>query len=386
MGRMPDLLSSLVGTAVVLLSIIAFAGYGRMRRRQTSLAQANIALAGRLRVLEGRMLEASIVLDPEGLIRSINRAAEERFGYREADIRGADISQLIPEYRQPHEGRGVAAVRLADGSFRTFGFSQVLSEDQGSYLFFDEGVPGNGGKLPPMPALEVVEGVVSRIVRQLEGLLTVVNGYTELALRECDPDAPIRKDLEEIAAASDTASRLVLHLLAFSGNQLIPVEILDLNAMLEKLHAKLPAVQIEFCAKNLYVLGNAECLCHIVQLFSGSAQYRVGKAVPVQIVTSRRDVDDTGYAVIAISDSGPALAPATLAHLFEPLFLDREGLGVDLSAIHGAVGTLGGKITVVSEADRGTTFEILLPLTDVPSSCQGLTAREPGINGKERAT
>jgi two-component system cell cycle sensor histidine kinase/response regulator CckA len=82
----------------------------------------------------------------------------------------------------------------------------------------------------------------------------------------------------------------------------------------------------------------------------------------MQIVTSRRQLVSVDYAAISISDCGPVLAPSTLACLFEPLFLDREGLGVELSAIYGMVRNLGGLINVTSEQGRGTTFEILIPL------------------------
>jgi PAS domain-containing protein len=353
---------AIVSLASLLVS--ALVCYRNLRSRRESL-RANAALKLRLEVMEAFVTEAVIALDDSGLVIDMNQRAEQIFGYPTHQMLGKHISAVIPEIPPSRVGRGVVPVQLADGSHEILGFTQVVSGNQRRYLRFGDGLPsGDTNRTGEMPALEAIESVVRRIVRQLEGLLTVVNGYTELALQQCDASDAIRKDLEEIAAASDTASQLVLHLLACSGNQLIPLELLDLNGVVERLQSKLPGIQIEFCAEDLLVFANAECLSHIIQLFAGSAQHRVGEAVPFQIVTSRRVADSAVYAVLAIADGGPALSPRTLAHLFEPLFLDREGVGVDLSAIHGMVRTLGGKITVASEANRGTVFEILIPLVE----------------------
>ena len=112
--------------------------------------------------------------------------------------------------------------------------------------------------------------------------------------------------------------------------------------MLEKLQPQFSAVQVEFCAEHLFVLANGQCLGHIIVIFCGSARHRVGQETVMQIVTSRRQVNASEYAAISISDGGPVLAPSTLACLFEPLFLDREGVGVELSAIYGMVRNMAG--------------------------------------------
>ena len=211
-------------------------------------------------------------------------------------------------------------------------------------------------------SLEIAERVVNRIVKQLEGLLTTINGYTELALDETGENHPLRKDLEEIATASDAASRLARHLLAFAGNLPIPMECVDLNALLEGLQPQFDAVQMEVSAEHLYVLANRQCLQQIVTVFCGSASRRAGREAAKQIVTGRSRRGSAEYASISISDGGPALPSATLDRLFEPLFLDRESLGVELSGVYGMVRNFGGSINVASDKERGTTFEILIPL------------------------
>jgi CheY-like chemotaxis protein len=52
--------------------------------------------------------------------------------------------------------------------------------------------------------------------------------------------------------------------------------------------------------------------------------------------------------------------------MFDPFFTTKsvgEGTGLGLSLVHGIVADLGGAIDVTTAADRGTTFEIWLPVT-----------------------
>jgi PAS domain S-box-containing protein len=354
----------------ILLLAAAYAFWRRFRIEQERLFRANETLAARLGLIEEQTSQAIVILDGQGVVSRVNPAAERCFGYSDAELSGQNISRLMPEVPWVWGNRETEVV-LKDGSRMRVHYKAVKSAGQGRYLFFDAAPPSHGAtSAEPSPTLEVAERVVSRIVRQLEGLLTTINGYTELALYGTRMDDPVRKDLEEIAAASDTASHLSRHLLAFTGNQLIPVERIDLNAMLEGLQPQFGAVQIEFCAEHLFVSANGPFLQQIILIFCGSARHRVGQDTAVQIVSTRRRLGPVEYAAILISDGGPALAPATLACLFEPLFLDREGLGVELSAMYGMVRNLGGLINVTSEEGRGTTFEVLVPLA----------AEEPGTS------
>jgi len=76
-------------------------------------------------------------------------------------------------------------------------------------------------------------------------------------------------------------------------------------------------------------------------------------------------------AVITFSDDGPGIPPDLLPNLFEPFErapgqgADGEvpgGTGLGLALARGLVEQMGGSIDVVSEAARGTTFTIRLPL------------------------
>lgn len=69
------------------------------------------------------------------------------------------------------------------------------------------------------------------------------------------------------------------------------------------------------------------------------------------------------YVEITISDSGKGIPEKDLPHIFEPFFTTKKeyGTGLGLSITYGIVKKLGGKISVESIENLGTTFTIILP-------------------------
>jgi PAS domain S-box-containing protein len=81
-------------------------------------------------------------------------------------------------------------------------------------------------------------------------------------------------------------------------------------------------------------------------------------------ITTDFQRDDT-HARVAITDDGSGIAPENLSKVFEPFFTTKpvgEGTGLGLWVSYGIVRSFRGDITVQSEAGKGTTFTIALPL------------------------
>ncbi len=70
-----------------------------------------------------------------------------------------------------------------------------------------------------------------------------------------------------------------------------------------------------------------------------------------------------GRILLQVRDQGCGIAPEHVDRVFDPFFTTKEnGTGLGLSVAHQIVGQLGGMLTLEPNADRGTTFSILLPL------------------------
>jgi two-component system sensor histidine kinase HydH len=66
--------------------------------------------------------------------------------------------------------------------------------------------------------------------------------------------------------------------------------------------------------------------------------------------------------VIKVSDTGSGISREDLSKIFEPYFTTKStGTGLGLAIAHNILEAMGGKITVESEKEVGTTFTVALP-------------------------
>ena len=82
------------------------------------------------------------------------------------------------------------------------------------------------------------------------------------------------------------------------------------------------------------------------------------------IVRSSRAGD---HVRVTVSDTGSGIAPEHLAHVFDPFFTTKDkgrGTGLGLFISRGIVEAQGGTLRITSEAGRGTTVEVLLPIAE----------------------
>ena len=114
-----------------------------------------------------------------------------------------------------------------------------------------------------------------------------------------------------------------------------------------------------------YVLGDEGRLGQVfLNLLTNAIQAIEEGAPDANTVRVTTYTDDTGRAVVEISDSGSGIPEHLLGRVFEPFFTTKpvgKGTGLGLSISHGIVRSLGGEITAESTVGQGTTFRVHLP-------------------------
>jgi signal transduction histidine kinase len=72
---------------------------------------------------------------------------------------------------------------------------------------------------------------------------------------------------------------------------------------------------------------------------------------------------ESGGALVAVQDSGPGLAPATLEHIFDAFYTTKpDGMGMGLSIGHSIIKAHGGRLWAEANVPHGAIFQFTLPV------------------------
>ncbi|OJH36016.1 PAS domain S-box protein [Cystobacter ferrugineus] len=88
---------------------------------------------------------------------------------------------------------------------------------------------------------------------------------------------------------------------------------------------------------------------------------------------------EAGQVMVEIQDTGVGIPPEHLTRLFDPFFTTKPvgvGTGMGLSICHGIVTAQGGRISVESHPNQGSTFRVVLPAIETPLEHFGLDEPE----------
>lgn len=234
--------------------------------------------------------------------------------------------------------------------------------------------------------MEAFGQLAGGVAHDFNNLLTVINGYSDIVIRQLDRENPLRQKVEEIKNAGERAAALTYQLLAFSRQQVLQPKILDINdVVLEtaKLLQRLIGEDIQLITTLNPKIGKVKAdpgqLSQVIINLAVNARDAMPHGGTLTIETAnaffcRTCGDENPFAgklpdepdsciVLSIRDSGGGMDAETQGHIFEPFFTTKEagkGTGLGLSTVYGIVEQSGGSIAVQSKLEQGTTFNIYL--------------------------
>jgi PAS domain S-box-containing protein len=241
--------------------------------------------------------------------------------------------------------------------------------------------------------MESIGRLAGGVAHDFNNLLTVINGFSQLLLRNLNAGDPSRGNLEEIRKAGERAAALTRQLLAFSRKQILQPRVLDLNRvvgemrpMLERLMGEDVELRVKLHAEATTICADPHQLEQVLMNLAVNSRDAMPHGGEVSIETGLVEWDAGPYVMLAVSDTGVGMSEETRAHIFEPFFTTKEvgkGTGLGLSTIHGIVEQSGGHVEVASELGRGSTFKIYLPRVWATEAESGKPEAVPAMGGME---
>jgi two-component system, cell cycle sensor histidine kinase and response regulator CckA len=252
---------------------------------------------------------------------------------------------------------------------------------------------------------EAISALTGGIAHDFNNILTAILGYTEMAMGRTQQESPIHTNLEEVLKAGYRARDLVKQLLTFSrqtDEDKKPFQVsLVVKEALKMLRAALPTtIEIRQDMKN----GSGKVMADptqihqmLVNLFTNAARRMHEKGGILEVILSDIELDSHFtdqhqglkpglYVKLTVSDTGNGISRSTIQKISDPSFTSKageNGSGLGLTVVHGIVKNHGGTLTVYSEHNRGTTFNIFLPRVAEEGS-QGIDLATSLPRGNER--
>jgi two-component system, cell cycle sensor histidine kinase and response regulator CckA len=349
-----------------------------------------------------------VVLSPDGTLLYQSPATERVLGYSPVELAGKNVLALMHEDDQagaaarldawprssPADDVFQVRLRHKDGGWRVMEVIGrpldgdprqgivVNARDVTERVRAEESLRATEAKLRQVHKMEAVGRLAGGIAHDFNNVLTAIYGYADLLLEEFEPDDPRRIDVEEIRRSAERAAALTRQLLAFSRQQMLQPQVLDLNAVVDEVQRMLSRlvgsdIQTTFePGPGLWpVRADKGQIAQVLMNLGGNARDAMPEGGSLLIRTANRTISaDAAYSLpglaagdyvtLTVSDTGIGMPESVRRHIFEPFFTTKEqgqGTGLGLATVYGIVKQSGGGIYVDSEENKGTTFVIYLP-------------------------
>ncbi len=341
--------------------------------------------------------EEVFLIGPEGAILRANEAVARRLGEPLESIVGGPCSLVCPgelmgdgecPCRKIFAGQSVAPIEARDPAS-----GRIL-------LFSTYPVKGNRGEVQAvagvvddLTALKQAEAEASKretlrllgemaagVVHDVNNLLTIILGYAERAKARVSGLPEVREILETVEKAALTGGETIRRIATFArvqkeSGERAPV---DLQALAEEcvtltrhkwedqalLSGEEIAVVTELQPAGRVMANAAELKEVCINLIFNAVD-----AMPAGGTLIVRTFQDGEWAVAEGSDTGVGMSEEVEQRAFDPFFTTKgeRGTGLGLTIVRTVVEKHGGRIEMETQAARGTTVRVRLPITtEVP--------------------
>jgi len=232
--------------------------------------------------------------------------------------------------------------------------------------------------------METIGQLTGGVAHDFNNMLAIIIGNLDLAQRRMTghEDPRVLNSIQNAKDGAQRAAVLTARLLAFSRQQPLAPEVIDLNKLVGGMSELLRRTLGEQIRIETVLAGGLwPSFADLSQLENAILNLAVNArdAMPggghLTIETANTELDerysrmhsevDAGqYVMVSMTDTGTGMSPDVIERAFDPFYTTKgpgKGTGLGLSQVYGYIKQSGGHIKIYSEIDRGTTVKIYLP-------------------------
>ena len=331
-----------------------------------------------------------LVLDTVGLVSYANRRCFEA-GYREQDLLGRPLVEMVPQARQPLlaealeralEGSAVENLELpifrGNGTAGHFSISLSPMRDEEGHINSVVVVMADitdaadlQAKLMHTEKMAALGQLVSGVAHEVNNPLAAIVGFTDLLLENPQVPEQAKEELRVILQEAQRTRVIVQNLLSFARHMPAQHEPVRVNSILRQTlqlraydFANHGVQMSEHYADELpLTIGDSHQLQQVFLNILNNAYdaiQEVRRPGRIDVSTSVR----VGHIEVAFRDNGPGISHPE--RIFDPFFTTKEvgkGTGLGLSICYGIIRSHRGEIMARNNPDGiGCTFFVRLPM------------------------
>ena len=280
-------------------------------------------------------------------------------------------------YEKPMQKLADATRRVAEGDFSVY-IPTLHTADKWDYL--DVMIMDFNKMVEELGSIETLKtDFVSNVSHEMKTPISIIKNYAQLLQVEQLPEEQRKEYAKSIESAASRLSDLISNILKLNKleNQRITPEVETYNVCRQLCDSILlfenaweeKEIELDVDIEDRAMVRADENLLELVwnNLLSNAIKFtEPGGSITI------RQTSDEDYVKVSVSDTGSGIGKESMKHIFDKFYQGdtshfKEGNGLGLALVKRVLELMDGEIQVVSEEGKGSTFTVMLPVSEFES-------------------